>query len=170
MNSVKFFLQKGWLRALLFSMIWWVLTNGVMDSWLVGVSVVLIATRVSLALLPPSTWSFVGIVRFIPFFLWRSLYGGIDVAIRALHPRLPIDPGMYDHQWRLPPGMSRVFMANTVSLLPGTLSTELDDDYLRIHVLDHTGTFASELVMIETHAANVFGLSLAIEKNALEWL
>jgi len=170
MNNIKFFLQKWWLRTLLFSMIWWILTNGVIDSWLVGVPAVLIATRVSLALLPASTWSFKGSVRFIPFFLWRSLYGGIDVAMRALHPHLPIAPGMYDHQWRLPPDMSRVFMANTVSLLPGTLSTELDDDYLRVHVLDHTGTFASELRMIETHVANVFGLSLAIEKNTLECL
>ncbi|MDX2502888.1 MAG: Na+/H+ antiporter subunit E [Gammaproteobacteria bacterium] len=165
MNTVKVFFQKGWLRALLFSLLWWVLTNGAMNSWLVGVPVVFFATLVSVTLLPPSAWSFNGIVRFIPFFLWRSLYGGVDVAMRALHPRLPISPGMYDHQWQLPPGMSRFFMANTVSLLPGTLSTELDDDYLRVHILDHTGNFASELKVIEAHVANIFGLALASEKN-----
>lgn len=164
-HRLNIFLQKGWLRALLFSLIWWILTNGVMESWLVGVPVVLLATLASVVLLPPSSWSFMGIVRFIPFFLWRSLYGGVDVAVRALHPRLPIAPGMYDHQWRLPPGMSRVFMANTVSLLPGTLSAELSDDYLRVHVLDHTGTFALELRVIEEHVANVFDFVLTIEKS-----
>ena len=163
-NAVYLFWQKGWLRALLFSMIWWVLTNGALNSWLIGAPVVLLATLVSVALLPPSNWSFIGTVRFIPFFFWRSLHGGVDVAIRALHPRLPIAPGIYDHKWRLPTGMSRVFMANTVSLLPGTLSMELDDDYLRVHVLDHTGAFVIELIEIEAHVANVFGLTLATRK------
>ena len=163
MNTIIIFLQKGWFRAILFSLVWWILTNGAMDSWLVGVPVILVATLVSVALLPPSSWSFKGIVRFMPFFLWRSLYGGVDVAILALHPRLPIAPGMYDHPWRLPPGMSRVFMANTVSLLPGTLSTELDDKYLRVHVLDHTSDFASQLRVIEIYVANVFGLTLVVD-------
>lgn len=165
MNLVISFLQKGWLRALLFSLVWWILTNGAMDSWLVGIPVILLATQVSMALLPPSPWSLKGIICFIPFFLWRSLFGGVDVAIRALHPCLPIAPGMYDHQWRLPPGTSRVFMANTVSLLPGTLSTELDDEYLRVHVLEHTGTFASELRVIETHVAKIFSLPLVVENE-----
>jgi len=165
MNTVIIYLQKGWRRGLLFSLIWWILTNGAVDSWLVGVPVVLLSTLVSVALLPSSSFSFKGIVRFIPFFLWRSMYGGVDVALRALHPRLPISPGMYGHQWQLPQGMSRVFMANTVSLLPGTLSVELSDDYLYVHVLDHTGTFASELRIIEEHVANVFGLNLAIEND-----
>ena len=56
-------------------------------------------------------------------------------------------------------------MANTVSLLPGTLSAELNDDYLRVHVLDHTGTFALELRVIEEHVANVFDLCLVNEKS-----
>jgi len=132
-----------------------------MDSWRVGVPVVLFATLISVLLLPPFSWSLTGIVRFVPFFLWRSLYGGMDVARRALHPRLPISPGMIDHRWRLPPGLPRVFMANTVSLLPGTLSAELDDEGLRVHVLDRTGEFASELTMIEARVAGLFGLDLA---------
>jgi len=142
-DSVLIHLRAGWLRAVLFALMWWILTDGVMNSWLVGVPMVLFATLVSMALLPPLSWSLTGIVRFAPYFLWRSLYGGTDVARRALHPRLPISPGMYDHRWRLPPGLPRVFMANTVSLLPGTLSAELDEQCLRVHVLDQTGAFAA---------------------------
>jgi multicomponent Na+:H+ antiporter subunit E len=84
----------------------------------------------------------------------------MDVAKRALHPRLPISPGMHDHRWRLPPGLPQVFMANTVSLLPGTLSAELDEKYLRVHILDQTGAFASKLPVIEARVATVFGLNL----------
>jgi multisubunit Na+/H+ antiporter MnhE subunit len=95
-----------------------------------------------------------------PFFLWRSLYGGVDVARRALHPKLPISPGLFDYRWRLPPGLPRVFMANTVSLLPGTLSAELGEEYLHVHVLDRSGDFIPELSIVEEHVARLFGLHL----------
>jgi len=159
-SSVNNLLWRGVLRALLFSLIWWILTEGVMNSWMIGVPFIFFATLSSMVLLPPHSWSLIGIVRFIPFFLWHSLCAGVDVARRALHPRLPISPGMYDYRWRLPPGMPRVVMANTVSLLPGTLSTKLEEDTLQVHVLDQEGAFASDLIMIETRVANEFGLSL----------
>ncbi len=135
-DTVFFQLRSGCLRAVLFALMWWILTDGAIASWWVGAPVVLFATLVSVVLLPPITWSLPGVVRFVPFFLWRSLYGGVDVARRAMHPRLPISPGLFCYQWRLPPGLPRVFMANTVSLLPGTLSVELGADGLQVHVLD----------------------------------
>ncbi|MEA2094975.1 MAG: Na+/H+ antiporter subunit E [Pseudomonadota bacterium] len=150
-------------RTVLFALLWWILTEGAINSWLVGVPVVVFAVLASGTLLPAVSWSLSGIVRFVPFFLWRSLYGGVDVARRALHPRLPISPGLFDHRWRLPPGLPRVFMANTVSLLPGTLSTELDEEHLCVHILDHTGDFASELTLIEARVAQLFGLNLVAD-------
>jgi multicomponent Na+:H+ antiporter subunit E len=51
-------------------------------------------------------------------------------------------------------------MANTVSLLPGTLSAEFDEKHLRVHALDQTGAFALKLAMIEARVARVFGLNL----------
>jgi len=159
-DQVMIHLRTGGVRAVLFALLWWILTDGSMASWLVGVPVVLFAMLVSVVLLPPFFWSLTGIVRFVPFFLWRSLYGGIDVAKRALHPRLPISPGLIDYRFRLPPGLPRVFMANTVSLLPGTLSAELDEECLRVHVLDETSVFAEELRVLEKRVAGVFGLEL----------
>ncbi len=131
-----------------------------MDSWLVGVPVVLFATLASVALLPPFSCSLPGVIRFVPFFLWRSLYGGVDVARRALHPRLPITPGLFYHHWRLPPGPARVFMANTVSLLPGTLSAKISVDCLQVHLLDEQKDFLSELERVEQRVAAMFGISL----------
>jgi len=145
-------------RTLVFAGMWWVLTEGVVASWVVGVPVVVLAVVVSGALQPPGRWSVSGIIRFIPFFLWHSLRGGMDVAARALHPRLPITPALVDRPWCLPPGLPRVLMANTVSLLPGTLSAELNDRCLRVHVLDHKGPYAAELRLIETRVAALFGL------------
>ena len=128
--------RKNWAgRSLVFALLWWVLTGGAPDSWFIGVPVILLATRVSITLQPPVSWSLSALLRFIPFFLWHSLCAGIDVARRALDPRLPISPGFYRYRWRLPPGLARVVMANTVSLLPGTLSAELDEEHLHVPVL-----------------------------------
>ena len=153
-------LKSCLLRLVLFSLIWWVLTDGAMDSWPVGIPVVLLATLASVMLMPPLSWSLRGILLFIPYFLWHSLRAGVDVARRALHPQLPIAPGLLDYRFRLPPGLPRVFMANTVSLLPGTLSVELCEEILRVHVLDETGAIKEELNMLENRLADIFGLEL----------
>ena len=51
-------------------------------------------------------------------------------------------------------------MANTVSLLPGTLSLELGAHCLRVHVLDDRKDFLSELEKVEQKVAAMFGISL----------
>ena len=158
-------LARFCFRTALFTLLWWILTEGATSSWLIGAPVVVLAVLASGVLLPGASWSLPGILRFIPFFLWHSLRGGVDVAGRALHPRLPISPGLLEHPWRLPAGLPRVLMANTVSLLPGTLSTELGEEFLQVHVLDQTGTFKSELTQIETRVARMFGLNLAADER-----
>jgi len=155
-DSLSGHLRSGLLRIVMFAIIWWILTDGAMDSWLVGVPVVLVASLVSGMLLPPCHWSLKGIAHFVPFFLWHSLRGGLDVTMRAFHPRMPIFPQILEYPMQLPPGLPRVFMVNTVSLLPGTLSTELSGDCLRVHVLDVNRPVLSELKLIEQTVAGVF--------------
>ncbi len=124
--------------------------------------VVLLAVIASNALIPPTRLAWSGLLRFIPFFFTRSLMGGTDVAWRAFHPDLPIDPDLIAYPLRLPPGLPQVFMANTVSLLPGTLSAELGQSVLQVHVLDRRRDFVAELEAVEENVARVFGVSLNI--------
>ena len=154
-------LRSAIVRALLFALIWWILTDGASGSWVVGLPMVLLATFASLALLQPFRVSLMGIMRFIPFFIWHSLQGGVDVAQRVLRPKMLISPTLFDYKVTLPAGISRVFMANTVSLLPGTLNAELDQDILRVHVLDEADNFEEELNILEKQVASVFGLELS---------
>jgi multicomponent Na+:H+ antiporter subunit E len=162
-NWVIIYFRSGWLRAVTFALLWWILTAGAAESWLVGVPVVLLASLISMALVPAFSWSPIGVARFAPFFVWHSLRGGVDVAWRAFHPGLPIDPDLIEYPLRLSPGLPRVFMVNTVSLLPGTMSAELDADCLKVHVLNTRKNVLSELMMVEQAVARMFGTSL---KNA----
>ncbi|ABV36001.1 cation antiporter [Shewanella sediminis HAW-EB3] len=157
--------RRVWFRAAAFTFMWWMLTAGSVNSWLVGAPVVLVATLISMVLVPPFSCSVVGSVRFVPFFIWHSLRGGADVAWRAFHPQMPIAPGLVDFPLRLPPGMCRVFMVNTVSLLPGTLSVELGANCLKVHVLDIRKNVLSELATLEQIVAKMFKISLQDAKG-----
>lgn len=148
------------LRSSAFLLIWWILTDGAINSWWIGVPAVLLAVVASILLLPPVKFAWFEFLKFVPFFLSRSLQGGADVAWRAFHPSLPIDPALVEYPIRLPPGLPRVFMANTVNLLPGTLSVTLDRSFMKVHVLDSQQDFLAEIEAVEQHVARMFCLSL----------
>jgi len=144
-------------RAALFAVFWWLLTDGAPTSWFIGLPTVIFAAVISTALIPPSTFVWHELVRFVPFFLVRSLSGGFDVAWRALHPRLPIAPVVFEYTLRISPGLPRVFVANTVNLLPGTLSADLTRERLKVHVLDRRHDFRAEVAAVEQRVARLFG-------------
>lgn len=148
------------LRLATFLLIWWILTDGSTASWWFGVPAVLLALITSIILLPPMHLVWYECIKFVPFFLFSSLTGGIDVARRAFHPRLPIDPDIIEYPLRLPAGLPQVFMSNTVNLLPGTLSVALERNILKVHVLDSQKDYLGELDAVEQHVARVFGLSV----------
>jgi len=147
-------------RSILFLLIWWILTDGAVQSWWIGAPAVLLAVIASIVQLPPMPFVWLELLRFVPSFLLRSLLGGVDVAWRAFHPRMPIAPDLIAYPLRLPSGLPQVFMINTISLLPGTLSAEFNQNLLKVHVLDSQQDFLEEMKMVEQSVARIFGISL----------
>jgi len=144
-------------RTLLFSLLWWALTDGTAGSWWIGVPAVACTSIVSVALVPPVGLVWREVMGFIPFFLWYSLKGGVDVAWRAFHPRMPITPELIEYLLRLPQGLPQVMLVNIVSLLPGTLSADLDRRVLKVHVLGGMGDFLPELEALEQRVRRMWG-------------
>ncbi len=127
------------VRFVVFAAVWFVLTGSELESWILGVPAVFFAVALSLFLSPSSSsypLSLSGICRFILFFLRQSSLSGIDVMRRVLSPRLLINPGLVSYITLLPKGAPRVFFVNTISLLPGTLSADLQGDTVIVHTLD----------------------------------
>jgi multicomponent Na+:H+ antiporter subunit E len=152
----------AWLRRIaLFAALWWILTDGARDSWLIGGPIVFLAAWLSQALWAPSPLSLAGLARFAPWFAWQSLVGATDVAMRALQPQMPLRPGVVHHSLRLPPGAPRVALANVVSMLAGTLSVDLVGEQLVIHALDTGKDLHAMVVDLEPRIAAVFDCSLA---------
>jgi multicomponent Na+:H+ antiporter subunit E len=138
--------------------LWWLLSNGDLSSWIVGAPVVLAAAWAGQRINPNHGvgMSLAGVLKFLPFFLSESLRGGIDVARRVLSPRLDVAPGFLTYRTRLSGPQARLLFVNSVSLLPGTLAADLQDDRLTIHALDSDAEFAEDLARLETAVARVY--------------
>jgi len=144
-------------RVLLFSLLWWALTDGTAGSWWIGAPAVAGAVIISVILVPPLGLVWREVMGFVPFFLWHSLKGGADVARRAFHPRMPVAPELIEYPLRLPPGLSQVAMINITSLLPGTLSAEIEGQVLKVHVLDSRGDYLDGLNALEQRVGRLWG-------------
>ncbi|MGD8925602.1 MAG: Na+/H+ antiporter subunit E [Thioalkalispiraceae bacterium] len=153
------------LRTLIFLVIWRLITDGDPASWWIGLPAVVLAVIASHSLLPKTSVNWYELFKFIPYFFIRSLVGGIDVARRAFHQKLPIAPALIEYPLRLPTGFPQVFFINTVSLLPGTLIADSHGDTLEVHVLDETSGFIDEIRSVEQRVAKIFVVTLAERDN-----
>ncbi len=136
---VRKFGQPVLLRAIVFFALWLVLTLGEPADLAAGIFATIAAVWASLYLLPPSPLhlSLAALLRFILRFFRQSVLAGVDVAWRALDPRLPLHPGYVQFPSRLARGSARNAFCTLECLLPGTLPVESDQSgMLLIHCLD----------------------------------
>lgn len=70
---------------------------------------------------------------YIPVFFWEMAKANFDVAYRVLHPKMPISPGIVKVKTGLKSEMARTFLANSITLTPGTMTVDIKDDHLYIH-------------------------------------
>ena len=73
------------------------------------------------------------LLLYIPAFIWFMIKANIDVAYRVLHPDRPIKPGIVKIKTSLKTDIAKVFLANSITLTPGTMTCEIDGEYLYIH-------------------------------------
>jgi len=75
---------------------------------------------------------------YIPLFIWECIKANIDVACRVCHPDLPINPGIVKVKTTLKSDTGLTFLANSITLTPGTMSVDIDpqNGFLYIHWID----------------------------------
>ena len=71
---------------------------------------------------------------YVPVFFYYVIMANFDVVYRALHPKMPIKPGIVKIKTVLKTESGITALANSITLTPGTLTVDLTDDgFLYVH-------------------------------------
>jgi multicomponent Na+:H+ antiporter subunit E len=91
----------------------------------------------------PAHFQLLPLLRYWVWLLGQIVLSALDVARRVLDPSLPIDPVVVTLPVAQSTEMGRTTYANSITLTPGTVCLDVDEDTLRVHAL--TGEGASAL-------------------------
>ena len=91
---------------------------------------------------------------YIPWLLWQVIVANVEVAYLVLHPRLPIDPDLFKVKTALKDEMCLTILGNTITLTPGTVTVDINENELLIHAIS------------KKHAADI--IDRTIEKKVLK--
>ena len=120
----------------------WPFVDGKLDVqvMLAGVVASFIVAILFHEMLPKEHHVFVSPVRifwaivYVPVFFYYVIKANLDVVYRALHPRMPIRPGIVKIKTALKTDSAITALANSITLTPGTLTVDLTDDgHLFVH-------------------------------------
>jgi multicomponent Na+:H+ antiporter subunit E len=70
---------------------------------------------------------------YIPFFIYHMVRANLDVAYRVLHKDVPIRPGIVKVKTTLTSDLGLTFLANSITLTPGTLTVDIIGNDMYIH-------------------------------------
>lgn len=140
--------MKTYPYAILSLAVVWMFLAGSLTflNFLVGLFFAALAIVLTRRVLKPELReSFPRVLRRVPAFLWYVLFfaksvilGNLDVAYRALHPDLPVYPGILAVDIEGLTDLEVTMMANTITLTPGTLTLDVDPnrDLLFVHTIN----------------------------------
>ncbi len=120
----------------------WPFVNGRLDLQVVvaGLVASFLVAMLFHDILPKEHHVFVSPIRvfwllvYVPVFLYYVVCANLDVVYRALHPAMPIKPGIVKIKTNLKTDSAITALANSITLTPGTLTVDLTDDgYLYVH-------------------------------------
>ena len=82
---------------------------------------------------------------YIPVFFYYVMKANLDVVYRALHPQMPIHPGIVKIKTNLKSDSAITALANSITLTPGTLTVDVTEDgYLYVHWINVKSTNVDE--------------------------
>lgn len=96
---------------------------------------------------------FLNLIIFIPVYIWELLKSNFTVAIKALSPRINVNPGIVKITTELKSDYALAMLANCITLTPGTITMNIyeedDKNAMYIHWIDAKTediTEASEII------------------------
>lgn len=130
------------LAFVIWLLLTWPVADGTIDIQVVvaGLIASVIVAALFHEILPKEHHVFISPLRifwflvYVPVFFYYVIIANLDVVYRALHPKMPIKPGIVKIKTILKTESGITALANSITLTPGTLTVDLTDDgFLYIH-------------------------------------
>jgi multicomponent Na+:H+ antiporter subunit E len=135
------------LAFVVWILVTWPFVNGRIDLQVMaaGLMASILVALLFHDILPKEHHVFISPVRvfwflaYVPVFFYYVVRANFDVVYRALHPAMPIRPGIVKIKTNLKTDSAITALANSITLTPGTLTVDLTDDgYLYVHWINVT--------------------------------
>jgi multicomponent Na+:H+ antiporter subunit E len=133
-------LKRRLLDLIIYFIVWLLLTWSLdWEGLVAGAVLAVLCSLILSGLLPkrverlfsPVRW-FWAIAHLLSLGLW-IVVANFDVLYRVVHPNLPIRPGIVKVRTTLKTDEAKTFLANSITLTPGTLTIDVIDDWLYVH-------------------------------------
>ena len=101
------------------------------------------------------------ILGLAPYTFWligQIALANMSTVQRILGGRGAISPTLVRFRTQTPPGFARFVFANSITLTPGTVTVEVEDDALLVHALDERAVTAESLAKMERRVMRALGL------------
>ena len=130
----------------------WILMSGMFDAFhlVLGLLCCLLIAFLSSDLLfgPDFKVRFsqvIGMIIYLPWLFWQILLSNLQLTYIVLHPRMleMLDPQLIRFRTRIKGSFARVTLAQSITLTPGTITVNLDNDEFTVYAL--TVASASDL-------------------------
>jgi multicomponent Na+:H+ antiporter subunit E len=76
---------------------------------------------------------------YVCWLAWQIVLSSVQVAYVVLHPKMPIQPGFVRFRTPLPHILARLTLATSITLTPGTVTIDVEEDEFLIHALTASG-------------------------------
>lgn len=139
------------IQALLLMSLWLILSGHFdLEHILYGVLSVILVILLNLKIrnIPLSSQEYITqssikiprLIIYLFWLVWQIVKSGFFVAYLTLHPKMPINPMIVRFRSDLPNSVAKVILGNSITLTPGTLTLDIQDEYFTVHALvDETG-------------------------------
>ena len=79
------------------------------------------------------------LLYYLLWLMWQVVLSNIDLVRRILDPALPIRPTWQRLDIKVTSTLAKTLYANSITLTPGTLTTDVRDDHFMVHSLSPEG-------------------------------
>jgi multicomponent Na+:H+ antiporter subunit E len=93
---------------------------------------------------------------YLVWLMGRIIPAGLQIAYHVLHPGLPIDPGVLRFRTTLHSPVARTLLANSITLVPGTMTLEVNGDEFVVHAFIPSAADDLASAKLQNRIADIF--------------